>query len=215
MDYCRRSANPIGRLVLRVAGYDDPRLDAASDAVCTALQLANFWQDFGRDWRQGRLYVPLEEYDRAGAREADLDAGRIERGLAAGAGGRVRRTRAPVRGGPSRVRRRGRAAAVGAAPDLARRHADPRSARGRRVRRPAPPPGARRARRGTTAVETVAWTHGLHGSHGLTADGAADCRSMEAGLACARHKLLLFVSRAPGREAPGHRGGVGLLPRRG
>ena len=76
LDYCRRSANPVGRLVLRVAGYDDARLDAASDAVCTALQLANFWQDFARDWHNGRLYVPLEERI-AGAREADLDAGRM------------------------------------------------------------------------------------------------------------------------------------------
>src|SRR5690606_30572234 len=55
LDYCRRSANPVGRLVLRVAGYDDPRLDAASDALCTALQLTNFWQDLERDWQNGRL----------------------------------------------------------------------------------------------------------------------------------------------------------------
>jgi squalene synthase HpnC len=74
MDYCRRSANPVGRLVLSVAGYNDARLDVASDAVCTALQLANFWQDFGRDWRSGRLYVPREEAERHGARESDLDA---------------------------------------------------------------------------------------------------------------------------------------------
>jgi phytoene synthase len=74
LDYCRRSANPVGRLVLRVAGHEDPRLDAASDAVCTALQLTNFWQDLERDWRKGRLYVPLEDRERFGAREADLDA---------------------------------------------------------------------------------------------------------------------------------------------
>jgi squalene synthase HpnC len=73
LDYCRRSANPIGRLVLRVAGYDDPLLDARSDAVCTALQLTNFWQDLAIDWRQGRLYLPHEEQARAFAREADLD----------------------------------------------------------------------------------------------------------------------------------------------
>jgi len=94
MDYCRRSANPVGRLVLRVAGYDVPRLDAASDAMCTALQLANFWQDFGRDWRHGRLYVPLEEYDRQGAREADLDAAQMTtawRRTLAAAVGRTRR----------------------------------------------------------------------------------------------------------------------------
>ena len=77
LDYCRRSANPVGRLVLRVAGYDDPRLDAESDAVCTALQLANFWQDLGRDWAIGRLYVPAEDRIAAGAREEDLATGRI------------------------------------------------------------------------------------------------------------------------------------------
>jgi hydroxysqualene synthase len=73
-DYCRRSANPIGRLVLRVSGRADDRLDAASDAVCTALQLTNFWQDLDRDWRKGRLYVPRETIERAGASERDLDA---------------------------------------------------------------------------------------------------------------------------------------------
>jgi len=73
LDYCRRSANPIGRLVLRVAGHGDGRLDAASDAVCTALQLTNFWQDLERDWRKGRIYVPRETLDRMGASERDLD----------------------------------------------------------------------------------------------------------------------------------------------
>jgi squalene synthase HpnC len=77
LDYCRRSANPVGRLVLRVAGYDDPQLDAYSDAVCTALQLTNFWQDLATDWQRGRLYVPLEDRDRAWARDSDLDARRM------------------------------------------------------------------------------------------------------------------------------------------
>jgi squalene synthase HpnC len=77
LDYCRRSANPVGRLVLRVAGYDNPRLDAHSDAVCTALQLTNFWQDLAVDWSRGRLYVPLTDRDRAGAADADLDAGTL------------------------------------------------------------------------------------------------------------------------------------------
>ena len=77
LDYCRRSANPVGRLVLRVAGYDDPALDAQSDAVCTALQLTNFWQDLAIDWERGRSYVPLEDRDRAGARDSDLDARRM------------------------------------------------------------------------------------------------------------------------------------------
>jgi phytoene/squalene synthetase len=72
-DYCRRSANPIGRLVLRIAGYRDESLDRSSDALCTALQLTNFWQDFGRDWRAGRLYVPREVQHAAGADESGLD----------------------------------------------------------------------------------------------------------------------------------------------
>jgi len=77
LDYCSRSANPVGRLVLRVAGIDAPALDHASDALCTALQLTNFWQDFAHDWASGRLYVPLDDRDRAGARDADLDARRM------------------------------------------------------------------------------------------------------------------------------------------
>jgi phytoene synthase len=76
LDYCRRSANPVGRLVLRIAGYRDEALDRSSDAMCTALQLTNFWQDFGRDWQAGRLYVPHDVQNAAGARENDLAAER-------------------------------------------------------------------------------------------------------------------------------------------
>jgi phytoene synthase len=77
LDYCRRSANPVGRLVLRIAGYRDDRLDDASDCVCTALQLTNFWQDLASDWRRGRLYVPAEDWQSYGARESDLGNGRL------------------------------------------------------------------------------------------------------------------------------------------
>ena len=77
LDYCRRSANPVGRLVLRIAGHDDPRLDRSSDALCTALQLTNFWQDVDRDWQNGRLYVPLEDVDAEGASLGDLDDRRM------------------------------------------------------------------------------------------------------------------------------------------
>jgi hydroxysqualene synthase len=73
LDYCRRSANPVGRLVLRVAGHADDNLDRTSDAVCTALQLTNFWQDIEHDWRKGRVYVPRVDRDRFGAREDDLE----------------------------------------------------------------------------------------------------------------------------------------------
>jgi phytoene synthase len=77
LDYCRRSANPVGRLVLRVAGFRDAALDRSSDALCTALQLTNFWQDFGRDWRSGRLYVPREVQRLEGADEAQLSYGTL------------------------------------------------------------------------------------------------------------------------------------------
>jgi squalene synthase HpnC len=73
LDYCRRSANPVGRIVLRLFGYRDGALDAQSDAVCTALQLTNFWQDLAVDWSRGRLYVPESEWSSAGASIADLD----------------------------------------------------------------------------------------------------------------------------------------------
>lgn len=77
IDYCRRSANPVGRIVLRIAGRRDGRLDASSDALCTALQLTNFWQDLERDCEKGRLYLPLDECAGAGASLADLAAHRL------------------------------------------------------------------------------------------------------------------------------------------
>lgn len=72
MDYCRRSANPVGRLVLRIADYRDARLDGWSDAMCTALQLTNFWQDLKIDFDRGRVYVPEDEMRRHGAPLSDL-----------------------------------------------------------------------------------------------------------------------------------------------
>jgi phytoene synthase len=72
-DYCRRSANPVGRLVLRIAGHRDEALDRSSDALCTALQLTNFWQDFAHDWVVGRLYVPRDVIVACRAREMDLN----------------------------------------------------------------------------------------------------------------------------------------------
>jgi phytoene synthase len=77
LDYCRRSANPIGRLVLRVHGHRAASMDAESDAICTALQLTNFWQDLGRDWTKGRVYVPRDVLAASGADEADLGRGQL------------------------------------------------------------------------------------------------------------------------------------------
>ena len=75
LDYCRRSANPVGRLVLGIAGHRGRDVEQASDGLCTALQLANFWQDFGVDYRRGRIYLPAEISGRRRAQEGDLAAG--------------------------------------------------------------------------------------------------------------------------------------------
>ena len=64
--YCRYSANPVGRLVLRLCGYADEERDRMSDATCTALQLANFWQDVTVDWAKDRVYLPLDLFARHG-----------------------------------------------------------------------------------------------------------------------------------------------------
>ena len=72
LDYCRRSANPIGRLLLHLQGVDDAVALARSDAICSALQLANFWQDLGVDAERGRLYVPSADAARHGVAVDDL-----------------------------------------------------------------------------------------------------------------------------------------------
>jgi len=73
LDYCRRSANPVGRLMLRLYDADSPENARASDAICTALQLINFWQDVAGDWQRGRVYLPLEDLARFGVAEAQFD----------------------------------------------------------------------------------------------------------------------------------------------
>ena len=76
VDYCRRSANPVGRLVLYLLRSFDSRRAALSDSICTGLQLANFWQDVGRDLDQGRIYLPAEDRRRFGYRDEDFYARR-------------------------------------------------------------------------------------------------------------------------------------------
>ena len=76
LDYCRRSANPVGRLLLHLYGIADAEALLRSDAICSALQLANFWQDLGRDARQGRLYVPEADCRRHGVDSESLLAAR-------------------------------------------------------------------------------------------------------------------------------------------
>lgn len=75
LDYCDHSANPVGHLFLYLFGYRDPERQRISDATCTALQLANFWQDVARDYRKGRIYLPLEDLTRFGYSEAELARG--------------------------------------------------------------------------------------------------------------------------------------------
>lgn len=66
LQYCRYSANPVGRLILYLCGYSDPERQRLSDATCTALQLANFWQDVTVDWEKNRVYLPLDLLARHG-----------------------------------------------------------------------------------------------------------------------------------------------------
>src|ERR1039458_3960710 len=75
--YCQNSANPVGRLVLYLCGYRDAARQSLSDATCTALQLANFWQDVTVDLRKDRVYIPLEVMERHGYTLEELFARRF------------------------------------------------------------------------------------------------------------------------------------------
>lgn len=74
LGYCRYSANPVGRIVLYACGYRDDERFALSDKTCTALQLANFWQDVRVDYARGRVYIPQEDLDRFHVDEISLAA---------------------------------------------------------------------------------------------------------------------------------------------
>ena len=76
LGYCRYSANPVGRLVLYVCGYRDDARQQLSDATCTALQLANFWQDVAVDYEKGRIYLPAEDMVKFGVSEEEIAARR-------------------------------------------------------------------------------------------------------------------------------------------
>lgn len=76
LDYCRRSANPVGRIVLYLGRAHDDRRARLSDSICTGLQLANFWQDVAGDWDRGRIYLPLADCRRFGYDEDDFSARR-------------------------------------------------------------------------------------------------------------------------------------------
>lgn len=77
IDYCKYSANPVGQLVLYVCGYRDEERFRLSDYTCTALQLANFWQDVSQDYARDRIYFPAEDMRRFGVDEAMIAAARF------------------------------------------------------------------------------------------------------------------------------------------
>ncbi len=77
-DYCRRSADPVGRIMLALHGERDPALLPLSDAICSALQLINFLQDVAIDWEKARVYLPQEDLRRYGVDEADIAAQRVD-----------------------------------------------------------------------------------------------------------------------------------------
>ncbi len=104
LDYCRRSANPVGRLVLHLYGAADDANCAQSDAICTALQLINFWQDVAIDWRKDRVYLPQEDLVRFGVTEAQIAAGRYDTSWRALMAFETARTRALLESGRPLVR---------------------------------------------------------------------------------------------------------------
>lgn len=91
--YCRGSANPVGRLVLYLCGYSDAERQRLSDATCTALQLANFWQDVTVDWEKDRVYMPLDVLERNGSSVEDIAARRAGPGFRAAMRDVVQRAR--------------------------------------------------------------------------------------------------------------------------
>jgi phytoene synthase len=78
LDYCRRSANPVGRLLLHLYGCAHPQALARSDRICSALQLVNFLQDVARDWAIGRVYLAQDELRAAGIDETQIAQGRVD-----------------------------------------------------------------------------------------------------------------------------------------
>jgi phytoene synthase len=93
LDYCRRSANPVGRLVLHLFGYHDEQRGQWSDAICTALQLTNFWQDVAVDWKKDRVYLPEVDRRRHGVDERQIAEGRVSEGFRSLLGELIERTR--------------------------------------------------------------------------------------------------------------------------
>ena len=94
LDYCRRSANPVGRLLLALYGAQSAANLTASDAICTGLQLTNFWQDVALDWQKNRVYLPQEDLERFGVSLPQIAQQRVDDHWRALVAFEVSRTRA-------------------------------------------------------------------------------------------------------------------------
>ena len=104
LDYCRRSANPVGRLLLHLCDRADADNLRRSDCICTALQLINFWQDIAIDWLKQRVYLPQDELARFNVSENQIAAGRWSEAWAALLDFQIDRTEALMRDGAPLVR---------------------------------------------------------------------------------------------------------------
>lgn len=105
LDYCTRSANPVGRLMLHLFHAASPQNLEQSDAICTGLQLVNFWQDVRLDWHKHRVYLPQEDLRRHGVSEEDLAAARLTPAWRELMAFQVERTRALLHFGAPLARR--------------------------------------------------------------------------------------------------------------
>jgi len=94
MAYCRRSADPVGRLLLRLFGHEDAKSLAWADGICSSLQLINHWQDIAIDWQKGRVYLPQDELARFGIAETQIAQGRWDAAWAAMMDFQIERARA-------------------------------------------------------------------------------------------------------------------------
>lgn len=99
MAYCRRSADPIGRLLLHLYGIGDAKSQSLSDGVCSSLQLINHWQDIAIDWQKGRIYLPQDELARFGIAESQIAEGRWDAAWAAMMDFQIDRARAMMAAG--------------------------------------------------------------------------------------------------------------------
>jgi squalene synthase HpnC len=143
LEYCRRSANPVGRLLLHLFKRAHETELAHSDSICTALQLTNFWQDVALDWHKGRVYLPQDEMRSFGVDEAHLAEQRCDAAWRALMKFQCDRTSDLMRCGAPLGRRARRADRTRDSRDRARRAAHPGKvapSRIRRVPQPAPAP---------------------------------------------------------------------------